>query len=135
MPNPDIDHQKYYTNNPSGNHAMPSPETLRFMEKQYQINEEIRDSLGEISNHLIKIDDKLEVIQAQTIKTNGRVNALEEESDCLKEEFLPMIKEIAEERKDKKSKIRDLLWEGVRIVLIASITGIATLVGFKEFFN
>jgi len=74
---PDKQHSQYYKDNPNGNHPMPSPETLRFMQKQEKTNEKIMDGLMSIKAHLAKHDEKLDAIHLQTTRTNGRVTTLE----------------------------------------------------------
>lgn len=60
-------------------HSVPSPETLRFMEQQIEINEKMEGKLDEIRTSIASILPKIDSIDTQTKKTNGRVNLLENE--------------------------------------------------------
>lgn len=57
--NPDVEHKKYYRRNPMGNHESPSPETLRFMEAQQDINREIGMKLDEILESVFRLDERV----------------------------------------------------------------------------
>lgn len=115
MPNPDEQHKDYYSKNPNGNHTMPSPETLRFMEKQEKINEKIMEGLSDIKTHLAKHDEKLESILAQTTKTNGRVNELE----SWKSNNNEYIQDCKERRRANQNRLWDYVWKiGLGLVLL-----------------
>lgn len=50
-------------------------------------------------------------IEAQTTKTNGRVNKLEE--------YTPMLDNIRNERENKTSRIKDVFWELIKMTVVA----------------
>jgi hypothetical protein len=115
--NPDQLHEEYFKKNPSGNHDEPSSETLRFMEKQNEINEKVMESLSDIKTDLAVLVTTTKSIEAQTIRTNGRVNNLEG--------YVPMLDTICDERKDTKGRVKDIIWELIKMGTVA----VAVLMG------
>ncbi len=51
-------------------HSNPSPETLRFMEKQDKTNDVLTCGISNIQVILARQDEKLDAIHKQTLKTN-----------------------------------------------------------------
>ena len=127
MEDPDVEHQKYYSQHPMGNHDNPSPETLRFMEKQNEINEKVMDSLTGIKTDLAVIKNTVDGIHEQTKRTNGRVNKLD---DCVGT-YQEMWEEQMENRNDFKQKKRDLLWK----ILIGGAVFVFTATNFSAGIN
>lgn len=55
MTDPDRQHTKYYEKNPNGNHDMPSPETLRFMGDQKELNNQLMKDISDIKSGIAEI--------------------------------------------------------------------------------
>jgi len=64
-----------------------------------------------------RVHDKLDGIIAQTTKTNGRVNNLEEWQD----EHRDMIECIKEERIAKKSNLSGVIWEIIKFGAMGTV--------------
>ena len=109
--NPDLEHEKYYKNNSDGNHSFtPSPETLRFMQEQIQVNKDNLKDHAEIKTTLGRIEVKLDDIKVLDTKVN--------ELDTWKKENSDFIDELKSERKDNHKRIVDLGWKIALIVLL-----------------
>jgi len=110
---PDEQHEKYYRDNPNGNHSEPSPETLRFMSEQIEINKKNIEDHAEIKETLVRILTMSGAIHEQTLKTNGRVNKLDT--------YLPMLEDIKDERKTLKNQLFNWGWKILLLVVLGSI--------------
>lgn len=119
---PDELHQKYYEKNPTGNHIEPSPETLRFMEQQLEINKENTEAHAEIKEMLVELKTVVVGIHEQTKKTNGWINKHAQEDEAFKIEYSDMFKDLKEGRKENKSKLRGLFWDLVKMGVVSALT-------------
>ena len=80
------------------------------------MSEEERFSLKEIINRNHEsVWKKLDSIEAQTFKTNGRVTKVEEWQD----RYEPILKDIKSERVEKMKQVRGIFWDIIKIVAVA----------------
>lgn len=89
--NPDEQHKQYYDKNPNGNHTVPAPETLRFMqrtdlamkdivkevENQKEMISETHKIAALMQSDISHIKEAVDAIQQQTSKISSRVSLLE----------------------------------------------------------
>lgn len=106
----DTEHEKYFQEHPSGNHDEPAGETIRFMEKQNEINEKLNDGMSRIEN-------KVDIVITKLTYTNGKVG----EQEKFKNTYESMLQTLVEERKRKKH-----LWDDWKVQTLALI--VATIV-------
>ena len=115
----DQEHKHYYETHPNGNHEEPSGETLRFMERQNEVNEKVDSRLGSIETTLARMEEKIDKNLAQAIKTNGRVDGLE----GFRGAYEPMLATMRE-----KQRLWYSGWVGLTINMVgAGITAIAAI--------
>jgi hypothetical protein len=132
----DEQHAQYFDKNPNGNHGTtPSAETLRFMSKTNQKFNYLQETLLSIKETLIEFKTKTEqgisTMHNKQDHTNGWIKEHEEMTGSHHrewDEYRPMLDEIKEERRDKKQRARDLLWNhgwkvAVALLLILSSIG------------
>jgi len=119
---PDELHQEYYENNPIGNHASPSQETLRFMQEQIEINKQNSAEHTDIKLILVRMEGKIDTIHEQTLKTNGRVNKIED----WKNENCEFIKESKENSKNTRKRLIDYGWK-LALLIVLSAFGVQNI--------
>jgi hypothetical protein len=98
----------------------PSPETLRFMERQLTINKELGESISEVKELVIQIKTTTENIHEQTRLTNGRVNR----HDDFINKYGDSIKETYETNKQERQRIKNLIWKIVAVASVVTLFGI-----------
>ena len=121
---PDEQHAKYY-------HDEPSPETLRHFDKLDMQFEKLSEGVETIKIHLEKQDVIMMQILDQTKKTNGRVSCLEE----YKNQNFQFIEDLKEDKKDFKSHWRNTVWDLFKVGVIAMISVVVGLMGYREIFD
>jgi hypothetical protein len=110
----------------------PSPETIRFIEQQIEINKENNEAHTEIKEMLVEMKTTMQGIHAQTIKTNGWINKHAEEDKEFKIDYMPTLKAVVEERKDTKFSVRRIFWESVRVFAVGVVTYLLVIIGLKK---
>lgn len=114
-------------------HSSPSPDTKDFMKETRDNFKQVADSLKSLEIHIIEIKSDLKITKEQTLKTNGRVNKLDE--------YKPMLNDISRERevkeeikvdlkKDFYKRIFDISWK----VIIFALLALANLDNLKSLF-
>jgi hypothetical protein len=85
--------------------------------KNAKDNQEIKENVGMIVTKLAVMDEKLDNIHEQSIKTNGKVLCLEEKEKEFNIQYLEMLRNIKDERKAVRNKMYDLAW---RVLIYAA---------------
>lgn len=125
---PDEQHQKYYKDNPKGNHEEPSGETLRFMQNQNEINKSVDEKMEKLLVTGAEIKMTVYKILEQTERTNRRVTKLEH----MRTVYEPQWKETEEEKTEHRSKqmVWYSGWAGMAINMIGAAlsSGVAIII-------
>jgi hypothetical protein len=126
--NPDQEHKKYFQENPTGTHFIPSQETLRFMDRQEKTNQSLIKGMESINVKLTGMSEKMDAIHEQVKKTNGRVTK-NEEFRTNNDEFIVSLKQ---KHNYNSSKIIDYAWK-IGFLIFALLVGLANLDNFANF--
>ncbi len=109
---PDEEYEQYYMTHENGNHpeGEPAGETLRYMEKQNEINKETGKTFTEIKLTLGRIESKLDY-------TNGKVG----EHEKFVTTYEPALQALVEDQQNRKEKKK--AWYDVSPTLVVTVMG------------
>ena len=116
-------------------HSIPSPETLRFMERQEKTNEllisgqeKLSEGVNKIQVHLVKQDDKLEVIYNEL---KGNVEVVDRHDSWINsnKDFIDNLKE---NKKEFKKHWKTTVWDLFKVGVISLVSVLIGLISWGE---